>query len=166
MPHQCLFDTSGQVSFALITLPPPSHTCQLGTVISWSFISQTTAPAGPLTFVVHKVASHTCLVHASLTSSSHFPIQTAPEARSCTCQVVLHFRCTSPLHSSPFSLCWCHAKGFGLSKLFLAPLPSAELCWYLFFMYAFLHSLVFLMIPILCAHFFIFRFSFFPNVLV
>ena len=78
VPHQCLCCCLlGHVSFMLIILPSPIlRTCQRGTATPRSFISQKTAPAGPLTFA-HDVASQTCRFHVSLTSSSHCPTQTA-----------------------------------------------------------------------------------------
>ena len=77
----CLIDvfliSSRHVPLKVINLPLLIlRTCQLGTVIPRSFISQKTAHAGPLTSV-HDVASHTCLFQASLTSASHCPVHTA-----------------------------------------------------------------------------------------
>ena len=61
MPPDVILMSSGNVFFTLINLTSLMlKYCELGTVIPRSFISQKTAPAGPLT-LVHDVASHTCL---------------------------------------------------------------------------------------------------------
>ena len=74
---QCLLMSSGHASFIPIILPSANlRTYQHGPVTPKSFISEKTAPAGPLA-LIHEFASHTCLFHAFLISSSYSTVQTA-----------------------------------------------------------------------------------------
>ena len=114
------------------------------TVTPRSCMSQKTAPAGPQTFV-HEVASHTCLLHASLRSSSHFPMQpsraqkhVAAHASSCSMSRFMTRKSESETESSfPAVLVKClrntsHCVGaMPRASELLAPLPSAKLSWYL-----------------------------------
>ena len=148
MSQQCFLTFSGQVLFILIILASPIlSTCLLGSVIPKSFISHKTAPAGPLTFF-HEVASHTCLFHAALMSSSHCPVQTAcawkhvaAHANSCSISKLL-ISWKSEIETEGFflaalancllntSLCVGTVPG-ALHPSLLVPNPSTKLCWYL-----------------------------------
>ena len=72
-----LLTSSGELSFFLIILPSPIlKPASLEASHQSPFILQKTAPAGPPA-VFHEVASHTCLFHASFTSSCHCSVRTA-----------------------------------------------------------------------------------------
>ena len=104
-----------------------------------------TFPADPLTIAV-KVASHTCLFHASHISSSHYPVQTAFAQR----HIAAHassYSISKLWRLRPAALTnWLRLE-LSTPTLFLATIPSEKLCRSSWWCHFFAHTAFFSPVP-------------------